>query len=95
MKGNEKPKAQKKQIVEIIDSSDNERLYSNYISVTTGPHECNLTFCHIDPSNVTTAKIKAKVVSKVMIPNSLVEDVLVAIENNYKNALKRLTKSKK
>ena len=90
MSKKEIPKKKKGQAIEIIDSPEIKRLYSNYLSVTTTSHECNLTFCHIDPANVTASKAEAKVVSKIMIPNSLVEEVLGAIEINYRNALKRM-----
>lgn len=94
MSNEKKSKNKKGQAIKVIDNPELERAYSNYVAVTTGPHDCNITFCRIDPLNVTATKAGARVVSKVSIPNSLVEDVLRVIEKNYKNALKRIAATK-
>ena len=91
MTNNNKPK------IEIIDDPNLKRVYSNYVSVTTAPHECNLTFCYIDPLDKGPSKIIAKVIAKVMIPNSLVEEMVRIIELNFNKTRKILEeiKSKK
>lgn len=94
MSNEKKSKNKKGLTIKIIDNPELERVYSNYVAVTTGPHDCNITFCRIDPLNVTATKGEARVVLKVSIPNSLVEDVLRVIEKNYKNALKQIEASK-
>lgn len=89
-----KKKAVKKQVIEIFDPNPEGRVYSNYVSVQTGRHECNITFCHIAPENVTPSKAKAAVVSKIMIPIGLVEETLNAIATNYEKALANIKKEK-
>ncbi|MCK4905426.1 hypothetical protein KAS42_04205 [bacterium] len=76
---------------EISDDPNLSRVYSNYVSVATTPHECNITFCHIDPIR-TSPKLEAKTVAKVTIPNSLVKEVIKVIESNYDNAMKKSLK---
>jgi len=80
--------------LELIDDPSLARVYSNFVSVATGPYECNITFCHIDPTSK-SAKPEAKVVAKVMIPLSLVKRTLEVIESNYNNTMKKLEKLQK
>jgi hypothetical protein len=80
----------KKEKIELIDNPNLDRVYANYVSVTTSLNECYLTFCHIDPLNVSPPNIKAKIVAKVMIPNSLVMETLDVINTNYKTTMKNI-----
>jgi len=86
----DKPKKSQKTI--IIDDDNLKRIYSNFASVSTTPHDCNITFCHIDPLGITPTKVDAKIVTKIAIPNSLVESFINAIETNYKRHLKKQNK---
>jgi len=80
--------------IELIDDPNLKRVYSNYVSITTAVHECNINFCYIDPTRP-SPKVEAKIVAKLMIPNSLVEDFLNVIKNNYENTMKKLNDLKK
>lgn len=76
--------------LQIVDDPEIKRAYSNYISVTTGPHECNLTFCHIDPLGKSPTRAEARVVAKVLIPNSLVKEMIGVIDKNYEKTMKKM-----
>ena len=80
--------------IDVIDDPNLKRVYSNYVSITTAPHECNINFLHIDPIR-TSSKVEAKIVAKIMIPNSLVEDFLNVLKNNYEGTMKKLKALKK
>lgn len=87
-------KSPKKQI-EIIDNPDLDREYTNYVSVTTALHECNVTFCKIDPLKIKENKTSADVVAKISIPNSMVQEVLDVIHNNFNKNIEKFEKKLK
>jgi hypothetical protein len=76
--------------IEIIDDQGLARVYANYLSVTTAPHECNLTFCHIDPLKKSQSRLDAKVVAKVMISNTLVEEMINVIKTNFTKTMNKM-----
>lgn len=82
----------KEKTIEMIDDVELERIYANYVSVTTAPHECNITFCRIDPLKNAPNKIKAPVVAKIMIPNSLVPELIEVIKMNFNKVMDQLHK---
>ena len=88
------PTKQKKANIVLFDNPEIKRIYSNYIAVTTTPHECSLTFYLIDPLDTTSSEIKAKVVGKIMIPNNLVEETVDIISKNFKKTMKKLQEIK-
>jgi len=91
MPNNQKKSLIKPAAISVKDNPDIKRLYSNYVSVSTAMHECNLNFCLIDVSLEAPSKPEAKVIAKIMIPNSLVKEVLRVIGLNYENAMKRIS----
>lgn len=80
--------------VQVINDESIKRVFSNYVAVTTGPHECNITFCQIDPLEVRTDFVPARTVAKVAISHSLVEDMIKAITTNFNN-FKKMAESQK
>lgn len=80
--------------VQVINDASTKRVYANFVSVTTGPHECNITFCQIEPLEVQKDSIPARTVAKVAIPHSLVEEMVNAITTNFNN-FKKMTEGKK
>ncbi len=79
--------------IEVKDDLSIKRVYANYVSVTTGPHDCSLNFCLVERPLDPPSKPEAKVVAKIMIPNSLVKDVIRVITLNFDNAMKRMERS--
>lgn len=69
--------------VVVEDVQEIKRAYANYVTVTTTATECNITFCRIEPLAITPEKVKATVVSKIMLPLNLVEDVIGVIKTNF------------
>jgi hypothetical protein len=80
--------------VQVINDESVKRVYANFVSVNTSPHECNITFCQIEPLDIQKNLVPARTVAKVAIPNSLVEETLNVIATNFQN-LKKLTEGKK
>lgn len=78
-----------KKTFEINDDQSINREYANYVTVTTQLHECNLTFCKIDPLYNTKSKVVANVVAKISLPNSMVPEVLDVISKNYNKNIKK------
>jgi len=94
MSEKKKPTKEKKKLnIVMIDNPEVDRIYSNYVSVTTTPHDCNLTFCHLDPLDRSASQLNAKVVSKIAIPNTLVEELLGIIKLNFDKAMEKIEKS--
>ena len=91
MPNNHKKNQIKPFAIKVKDNPDIKRAYSNYVSVSTARHECNLNFCLIESSLETPSKPEAKVMVKIMIPNSLVKEVLRVINLNYENTMKRIS----
>lgn len=79
----------------MVDDPALKRVYANYVSVTTANHDCNINFAFIDPLNAAGEQVNATLVAKVVIPNSLVKDVLGVIELNFDNTMKKLAEIKK
>lgn len=80
--------------IQVINDESVKRVYANFVSVNTSPHECNITFCQIEPLEIQKDFAPARTVAKVAIPNSLVEETLSVIATNFHN-LKKLTEGKK
>ncbi|MBE3086865.1 MAG: DUF3467 domain-containing protein [Bacteroidetes bacterium] len=90
-----KEKDLKQATIIIKDDPVMNRAYSNYVAVGTSMHECNLTFCQTDPLNVKDGVAEAKVVAKIAIPNSLVDNLLRTIEKNFSKYQKIVDNEKK
>jgi hypothetical protein len=73
-----------KEEVQIINDGSMKRVYSNYISVAKALNEFNLTFCCVDPLD----DRGAQTVAKVAIPNSIVENFIKEMTEEFKNPKK-------
>jgi len=81
--------------IRVVNDESIKRTYSNFVSVTTSPYECNITFCLIDPLEIEKGIASAKTVAKIAIPHSLVEETVGALKTNYENFMKKLSEKQK
>jgi deoxyadenosine/deoxycytidine kinase len=77
-------KKEEKREVKIFNDESLKRVYANYISAVKTCDEFNLTFCCIDPLDVKGART----VAKIAIPNSIIENALKEMEEEFKNPKK-------
>jgi hypothetical protein len=82
-------KKEEKEEVKIINDESLKRVYANFISAAKTSTEFNLTFCCIDPLDDRGARI----VAKIAIPISIVENMLKEMEEEFKNPKKPSSKA--